>query len=260
MKSVKFKLKTIFMRHLITGLLDFFMPEHLTCNFCEAEMPPKSEKPICETCHAHMVMIDGHLCEKCGRPIDVTYAQHADYFFRCKECQENFVFFHKHRAFTHYDEGVKTGLMGLKYKKQVYQAVYFGECLAKMVNEDVSLNDFDLVVPVPVHFLRRLNRGYNQAEVLASHMCKHLGIEPPSDLLIRKRVTKKLKNLDKESRKLMLENAIIVDKNAAPSLKNKRILLVDDIYTTGTTLNACARALYEAGCERICCITVARGK
>ncbi len=254
------KLKTIYRHKLTKGLLDFFMPLHLNCNFCEAELPPKSEHPICEACSSQMVMIDGHLCEKCGRPIDVTYAQHADYFFRCKECQENFVFFHKHRAFTHYDEGVKNGLMGLKYKRQVYQAVYFGECLAKMVSADASLRDFDCVVPVPVHFLRRLNRGYNQAEVLATHMCRHLGLEPPIDLLVRKRVTKKLKNLDKESRKLMLENAIIVDKNAAPLVKNKRVLLVDDIYTTGTTLNACARVLYEAGCERISCITVARGK
>jgi ComF family protein len=248
------------MTKLINEILDFFMPKHLTCNFCEAELPPQSQQPLCEPCLTHMAMIDGHLCEKCGRPIDVTYAQHADYFFRCKECQENFVFFHKHRAFTHYHEGVKTGLMGLKYKRQIYQAVYFGECLAKMVSEDHDLGDFDYVVPVPVHALRRLNRGYNQAEILSRHLCLNLGIEPPNDYLVRKRVTKKLKNLDKESRKLMLENAIIVDKNAAPLLKNKRVLLVDDIYTTGTTLNACARALYEAGCERINCITVARGK
>jgi ComF family protein len=248
------------MKLLIKGLLDFFMPVHLTCNFCEAELPPKSEHPLCEACSQQMVMIEGHLCEKCGRPIDITYAQHADYFFRCKECQEKYVFFDKHRAYTQYSEGVKTGLIGLKYKKQIYQAVYFGACLAKMVSNDPSIKDFDLVVPVPVHFFRRLSRGYNQAEELAKHMCKHLEVDPPSDLLVRKRVTKKLKNLDKESRKLMLENAIIVDKHAAPIVINKRILLVDDIYTTGTTLNACARALYEAGCERIYCVTVARGK
>jgi len=245
---------------LTKSLLDFFMPVHLTCNFCEAELPPNSEKPLCETCNQHMVMIDGHLCEKCGRSIEVTYAQHADYFYRCKECQEKFDYFDKHRAYTLYNDGVKIGLMGLKYKKQNYQAVYFGECLAKMVSSDASLQNFDFVVPVPVHFLRRINRGYNQAEVLAKHMCLNLGIDPPRDLLIRKRVTKKLKNLDKESRKLMLEDAIIVDKKDTLLLKDKRVLLVDDIYTTGTTLNACARALYEAGCACICCITVARGK
>ncbi len=248
------------MKRLTKGLLDFFMPIHLTCNFCEAELPPQSETPLCHNCSNQLTMIEGHLCEKCGRPIEITYAQHADYFFRCKECQETFVFFHKHRAFTHYEDGIKTGLMGLKYKRQIYQAVYFGECLAKMVQSDVSLKDFDYVVPVPVHFLRRASRGYNQAEVLAQHMCNQLGVDSPKDLLVRRRVTKKLKNLDKESRKLMLENAIIVDKKTVPLLKNKKVLLVDDIYTTGTTLNACARALYEAGCDQVNCVTVARGK
>lgn len=256
----KLKRITSILSKLPQELLNFFMPIHLTCNFCESELPPQSEQPICDVCSQQMVMIEGHLCEKCGRPIEITYAQHADYFYKCKECQEKFVFFDKHRAFTHYEGGIKTGLMGLKYKKQNYQAVYFGTCLATMVASDGSLNDFDIVIPVPVHYLRRLSRGYNQAELLAKHMCLSLGVDAPKELLVRRRVTKKLKNLDKESRKLMLENAIIVDKNALAFIKSKRILLVDDIYTTGTTLNACARALYEAGCERICCITVARGK
>jgi len=248
------------MTDLINGLLNFFMPKHLTCNFCEAELPPLWERPICETCNQQMVMIEGHLCEKCGRSIEVTYAQHADYFYRCKECQEKFTYFHKHRAYTHYEAGVKTGLMGLKYKRQIYQAVYFGECLARMVAKDSDLKAFDAIVPVPVHFLRRASRGYNQAGVLAEHLSKQLGVAPPKDLLVRQRVTKKLKTLDKASRKRMLENAIIVDKHMKHLLKDKRILLVDDIYTTGTTLDACARALYEAGCASICCVTVARGK
>lgn len=243
----------------LSQILEFFMPRHLTCHFCEAELPPNAPTPLCETCTNTFVKIEGHLCAKCGRDIDITYAQHADYFYKCKECQEQFVFFNKHRAYTHYVDGVKTGLMGLKYKKQIYQSVYLGKCLAEMVASDEVLRDFDYVVPVPVHYFRQLSRGYNQAEVLAIHMCKQLGCEKPKNFLKRKRRTKKLKNLNKDSRKTMLSGAIIVDIDAIPMLRDKKVLLVDDIYTTGTTLNACAKVLYEAGCESINCVTVARG-
>jgi len=247
-------------QEVLAQILDFFMPRHLTCHFCEVELPPNAQTPLCTQCLTNLVKIEGHLCVKCGRSIDVTFAQHADYFFKCKECQEQFVFFNKHRAFTHYQEGIKTGLMGLKYKKQIYQSVFLGECLAEMVSTDVELRDFDLVIPVPVHYFRQMSRGYNQAEVLAIHMCKSLKVEKPKNYLVRKRSTKKLKNLNKDSRKSMLSGAIIVNKSASHLLKDKKILLVDDIYTTGTTLNACAKALYEAGCERINCVTVARGR
>ncbi|HAS73331.1 MAG TPA: hypothetical protein DCS67_04220 [Clostridiales bacterium UBA8960] len=242
------------------SILEFLMPENLTCNFCEAELPPGLGSPICESCLLEIEPIDGHLCSICGRDISLAYAQHSDYFFKCKECQERFSFFERHRAFAYYTDGVKKGLMGLKYKKQIYQSVYFGRKLGEMVAQDPVLRDFDHIIPVPIHFLRRTRRGYNQAEVIAHHMAKALGVDGPKEWLCRKRVTKKLKKLDRETRKSMLSGAIMVKSGALSQIKGKKILLVDDIYTTGSTLNTCAKALYEAGCERICCVTVARGR
>lgn len=240
--------------------LDFFMPENLTCNFCDAELPPGLGSPVCESCVQSTPPIEGHLCSICGRDISLAYAQHSDYFFKCKECQERFSFFEKHRAYTYYTDGVKKGLMGLKYKKQIYQSVYFGRKLGEMVASDPVLSDFDYIIPVPLHFLRRTRRGYNQAEVIAHHMAKTLGVDGPKEWLYRIRVTKKLKKLDRETRKSMLSGAIMVKSGALSKVKGKKILLVDDIYTTGSTLNTCAQALYEAGCERINCVTVARGQ
>ena len=102
-------------------------------------------------------------------------------------------------------------------------------------------------------------RGYNQAERIAYYLAKTLNANPPEELLVRTRHTKKLKNLNKASRKAMLENAIIVKRYKKNRVKGQKILLVDDIYTTGATLDACSKALYEAGCDQINCITVARG-
>lgn len=242
------------------AILDFFIPENLTCHFCEVELPPRHGSPICDTCESGIEEASGHQCTVCGRDISLAYAQHADYFFKCKECQERFSYFERHRAYTLYKDGIKKGLMGLKYKKQIYQAVYFGQKLGELVKEDKVLSDFDIIIPVPIHFLRRIKRGYNQAEVIAYHMAKTLGVDGPKEWLTRNRVTKKLKKLDRETRKTMLSGAIMVKSGAVAKLKGKKVLLVDDIYTTGSTLNTCAQALYEAGCERICCVTVARGR
>lgn len=246
-------------KSVIIQCLDLIFPRRLTCYFCEEELPPHNTSALCEHCVDEIVRLDGHQCMKCGRTIEIAYAQHADYYFKCKECQEKFTFFSKHRSFGEYSGHLKMAIMGLKYKKQIYQAQFFGEQLAMMIEKDEALFDFDIIVPVPIHLTRRMMRGYNQAERIAYFLAKTLNANPPEELLVRTRHTKKLKNLNKASRKAMLENAIIVKRYKKNRVKGQKILLVDDIYTTGATLDACSKALYEAGCDQINCITVARG-
>jgi len=240
-------------------VFEIWFPQFVTCYFCEEELPPDADMPLCLNCQSDIKWIEPPFCSVCGRTIEKLDTQYKDYFYKCKECQEQFVYYERHRAIAHYDEGVKKGLMGLKYKKQKYQARYFAEKMAEMIRLDENLSNFDYIVPVPVHVIRKISRGYNQSELLANRMARVLGKKVIPDLLLRKMATKKLKKLGRVSRKKMLEDAIIVNKRKQALLKEKKILLVDDIYTTGATLNACSRALYEAGCEKIICVTVARG-
>lgn len=240
--------------------LQWLFPENLTCNACSCELPPYSERPLCETCASDIHPMSSKICQKCGRNIELTYQQHEDYYFKCKECQEQFVYFQKHRAYGEYDGTLKVLLMGLKYKNQRYQSRYLGDLLCELIRSDQTLQTFDYIVPVPVHFTRRWSRGYNQAELLAQVISRQMAPKAYCDALVRKRQTQKLKNLGKSSRKNMLEQAFFLNKRMKQDLKGKNILLVDDIYTTGATLNACSKVLYECGCEQIQCVTVARGR
>ena len=113
-------------------LLDLVFPQNLRCHFCESELPPHAEDPICGVCSDAFVFLDDHLCHKCGRRIEAAYDQHEPYAFKCKECQEQFHFFSKHRSYSLYQGNVVQALMGLKYKRQVYQGKFLGKCLAEI--------------------------------------------------------------------------------------------------------------------------------
>jgi len=252
-------MKTIW-RQIKTSFIDLVFPEHLMCYLCGCEMPPGQTQYICDTCEGQITKFTGKICSQCGREIDIAYAQHADYFYKCKECQEQFVYFNRHRAYAYYEGPIKEALIGLKYRKQKYQSNYLGLCLADLVLSDHELSRFDFVVPVPVHYSRALSRGYNQAQLISEALCSSLGFGISKQMLKRSRHTKKLKHLGRSSRKEMMNQAFTLNQRVAGDLKGKRILLVDDIYTTGATLNACAKVLYENGCEVIHCVTVAKGR
>jgi ComF family protein len=134
-----------------------------------------------------------------------------------------------------------------------------GEALASVVSETPDFQNIDYVVPVPIHFTRRLTRGYNQSDLLAKELSKRMVDTDSLDALVRLKRTVKLKKLDKEARKNALHNAIILNKHMAEAIKDKNLLLVDDIYTTGTTLEACAKVLYESGCASVYAVTLAMG-
>ncbi|MDN5352588.1 MAG: hypothetical protein PWQ12_1509 [Clostridiales bacterium] len=242
--------------------IDFIWPEKISCLMCDGELEEASW--LCRTCEAETQVIEGALCTVCGRPIESAFEMHRDYGYQCKACQEQFHYFSKHRSFGLYEGRLKKALMQFKYHGKTYFAPYFGERLFQLA-EPALLEGVAYVIPVPIHTFRRMKRGYNQSELIVKAFCaaqdKGRGTGGGIYLNALKRIksTRKLKNLDKASRKRALQDAIIVKNGFEKILVGKTVLLVDDIFTTGTTLDACAKALYECGAEEVRGVTVAMG-
>jgi len=145
----------------------------------------------------------------------------------------------------------------LKYNREQRLAELMGRWLADGF-QDERLIEFEpnVLVPVPLHALRRREREFNQSELLARAASKRVGI-PCRDVLLRQRYTETQTQFDRRHRMENLRDAFTLRKNV--TVNELRIVLVDDVLTTGSTLDACARVLVEHGADRVCAITVARG-
>lgn len=122
------------------------------------------------------------------------------------------------------------------------------------------LNAMDMIVPVPLHWTRRIKRGYNQAEVLAKACAKATGVYTRlrADLLARKRGTRTQTTLDRDSRRRNLSGAFVLKESHREQIANKRICIVDDVITTGATVGACANELIKAGALQVMALSLAR--
>ncbi len=133
----------------------------------------------------------------------------------------------------------------------------FGSLFGEMIYEELKcydwLYEYDLIIPVPLHESRLLERGYNQSKIIAEAMSSKFGIPICRDALFRTRETKKQSNLTGLARKKNVQGAFFA---YGEELKGKRIILVDDIYTAGETAMACAEALKDAGVEEVAAITL----
>jgi ComF family protein len=144
----------------------------------------------------------------------------------------------------------------LKYGNMVPLGVWFARNLVGLVQSQGLSFDLDIVVPVPLDQGRRRERGYNQAELIAKPLARLLGIPFRSCLLVRTRPRPNQLRLTRRERWETVRGAYATLKGAA--VDNLRVLLVDDVFTTGATLDACSRALKEAGAARVVGLTVAR--
>jgi ComF family protein len=239
-------------------LLDLLFPIHVQCGLCETEI--RGTSYFCDTCIAETLAVSDQVCMQCGRPLDLPAVHYRNYGGRCERCQTHFSYIKYHRAFTLYEGRAKQLLLIVKYKGMLQYVPIVAEGMARAVDESPFAGAYDLIVPVPIHRKRQWLRGFNQAEAYAEGLKTYHDDVPVVNLLRRVKATKKLKNLDKEARNKMMENAIIIEKSLEHLVAGKSILLVDDIFTTGATLNACARTLYESGAASIFAITFAMGK
>lgn len=229
---------------IISKLLDYIYPPR--CPLCDRISPGG----ICGECRKKITYIREDYCLKCGKPLTDSRREY------CDDCVKKKHAFTQGRALLSYAGAVKGSLYRLKYGNRREYAAVYGTELERELGRWIRQNRITLIVPVPLHRARRRKRGYNQAALLARSLGKCAGIPVDERLLCRMKRTSPLKTLSAQERKISLRDAFAV---RYPVRTGERILLVDDIYTTGSTADAAARCLKQAGKCRIYVITVAIG-
>lgn len=226
------------------------------CRFCGAPIIKVSRIPVCDSCLESIQRIDGVLCEICGdRLLTSSPAANAC----CGECLRGERPFTQAVAYGCYDGALRDLIHLLKYDRVKPAAGVLGrmvsEAFLKLIPD--AYGDRPLVVPVPLHASKLRERGFNQSELIAAAALKLMDIgDLRADILERRRATESQTGLSPQQRRSNMRGAFAVGRPGEISGKN--IILVDDVFTTGTTVSESARVLLRAGASRVWVVTVAR--
>lgn len=235
---------------LLQGVLHFFFPRACVC--CGQDLPCCATSYLCEDCAAQLTRPGPLYCLRCG----VNLPSGGAHCFACRgskakqyKCsliRSAWVFNTPSRALVH----------GLKYAFEDYLAEDMGLQMARNFSYYPELAVAERVIPVPLFPSRQRSRGYNQSERLASSFARHTGLTLISETLMRTRDTVSQTTLGRAAR---LSNMVDAFTCVQPqAVRGKVILLIDDVATTGATLEGCARALKLAGAKRVFAYTYAR--
>jgi len=217
------------------------------CPVCDEIVIPYGKK-ICADCVPKLKLLMAPYCMKCGKKLN-------DEGELCGDCKSRTHEFTRGRALYEY-ESTALSIYRLKYGERREYADFFGEEMAFYLGRFVKSVKPDALIPIPLHRRRMNARGYNQAALLARSMGEHLGIPVEEKLLKRIRNTTPLKLLNPKERQNNLKRAFIISKN---DVKLKTVIVVDDIYTTGSTIDEAARTLRAGGIEKVYFVTLASG-
>jgi ComF family protein len=174
----------------------------------------------------------------------------------CRLCREGKYAFDRARSFAVYDDVAQRAIVLLKHHEVTKLGEWFGSRLAEMVKKHHDEFDVDVVVPVPLHCARRRARGYNQAELIAKPLARLLSLPFEPQLLFRTKPRPRKLILSRKEHWKAVRGAYEVPKPGR--VGERRVLVVDDLFTTGATMDACARALKKAGAASVIALTVAR--
>jgi competence protein ComFC len=231
--------------------LGFLYPE--SCQICGEEHATAREGFVCRRCWTQVRFIRPPFCERCGLPYpgDLTTP------FECTNCREMELHFHSARSAVVARGTVRETIHRYKYQRALWFEPFLADLLVREAKPALSGQHWDFIVPVPLYPVKQREREFNQAERLARRLAGDLKIPLDARCLRRAAPTATQTRLNRSQRAANMKNAFAVQSGVR--LDNRRIVLVDDVFTTGATTSACARALRAAGAADVCVWTVARG-
>lgn len=228
-------------KSVYSGVLDLIYPPF--CLVCEKP----GEHFLCADCIEQIDTIEPPCCRKCGLPTDHLY---------CPECELREFAFESARSAGVFDGVLRNAIHEFKFRFHLGLADPLSELMVRCFPNTYLAGKADIVVPVPIHHSRLVERGFNQAIELSRRFCKRVSLPMETSALYRVKRTKHQVNLPYDQRATNIEGAFAV--KDAGKIAGKRVLLIDDVFTTGATLNEAAKVLREAGASAIYAYTLAR--
>ena len=231
--------------------LGFFYPE--VCRLCEAEPATAGDGFVGARCRSQARFIRPPFCERCGLPFegDITTP------FECANCREMELRFTSARSAVVARGVVLEAIHRFKYRRQLWFENFLAGLFLREAVPALRGRNWNLIVPVPLHPVRQREREFNQAERLAAHLGTAMKIPSNERLLRRVTPTATQTLLTRQQRAANMRGAFALRPGAR--LNGERVVLVDDVFTTGATTSACAQVLRAGGAGDVCVWTVARG-
>lgn len=229
-----------FLSTLLKPALDFALPAR--CPICGVTV--EADNRFCLSCWENLDFLTEPWCASCGKPFAFAQAEGA----QCVPCLEQPPEHDGVRAVVAYDDKSSLLAMRLKYGGRLGFAELIARQLERFMGEICS---DALIVPVPLHRWRLWSRGFNQSVLIGRALSKRSGVAMASDILVRKNATPPLRSMSAKQRHRLVKNAFLISRDFEIKIQGKTIILVDDVYTTGATTNACARLLKKSGADRV---------
>lgn len=235
-------------RTILNDIIDALFPRR--CPVCQ-DIVRGGGYLICEECEDKLEIVKQPYCMKCGKPL------HDDGLEFCTQCEEqNFKFIEGRAAFI-YNDYMKKSIYGFKYNGRQEYAKYYAKKIYEILGDKVKSWNADVLIPIPLHKSKLKKRGYNQAFLIAKELSNLIKIPVDDKILVRRKKTIVQKNLNAKDRANNVKNAFKIGQN---NVKFKSAILIDDIYTTGSTIDSATDALLAGGIEKVYFISLSIGR
>ncbi|MBM7623026.1 ComF family protein [Sporohalobacter salinus] len=235
------------------GLLNLIYPHPAKCLYCDSEKMISSQIQLCRDCLSQIEYITDNYCISCGKPMN-------DKDKKCSTCQERKYYFNQARAVALYSGSLVDYIHRLKYQGEQILAKPLGKLLGICGTKFYDLQEIDLILSVPMAVEKFKSRGFNQAHLLALEVGNYFKLPVNNGVLRRAVNTVSQSKLSPAERKKNVSNIFYCEPDRLGMIEDKDLLLIDDIYTTGATVNECAKVLQRAGAASVSVLTLATGQ
>lgn len=231
--------------------LGFIYPA--VCQLCTSRRATAAEGYVCSECYQRVRFIKPPFCERCGLPFEGALTTP----FECSNCREMDLHFSSARSAVIAKDVALEVIHRYKYSRALWFEPFLADLLSRAAADELRAAKSDFIVPVPLHPTKEREREFNQAHRLAARLSRATGIPLQPQWLRRKEPTRTQTLLTRAERAKNVQRAFAP--RAGLKLSGERIVLIDDVFTTGATTSACAHVLKAAGAGDVCVWTVARG-